>query len=76
MDYEAFYRDHVPKTHLPSDYGGDLESIEILHQKHTEKLMTLKDYFKFEEMQANFEFDSMVDEFLDEMNKVWVEIWN
>lgn len=70
MDYEEFYRDHVPKSHLPSDYGGDLESVENLHQNHVQKLMSLKDYFKFEEMQANFEFDSFVDDFLDEVNKI------
>lgn len=67
MDYEAFYRDHVPKSHLPADYGGDLETVEKLHENHCKKLMKLKDYFYYEEIQSNLKFDSFVDEFLDEI---------
>lgn len=70
MDYEAFYRDHVPKSHLPSDYGGDLESVEKLHEQHCKKIMDLKDYFYYEEQQSNFEFDSYVEEFLDDVQSV------
>jgi hypothetical protein len=67
MDFEAFYRDHIPKSHLPSDYGGDLESVEKLHEKHCKKLKNLKDYFYYEEFQSNFEFDAFAEEFLDEL---------
>lgn len=70
MDYEAFYRDHIPKTHLPKEYGGDLESVEVLHQKHCEKLKSLKNYFIYEKMQTNFEFDPFMKEYFDEINSV------
>ena len=70
MDYEEFYKKFVPKTHLPSDYGGTLESVEKLHEKSREKLENLKDYFIYEEQQSNLEFDEFVDEFFEEMNKI------
>jgi hypothetical protein len=34
---------------LPSDYGGDLESIEELSKKNLQELKILRDYFKVEE---------------------------
>jgi hypothetical protein len=68
MNWSEFYEKHIPQSHLPSDYGGTLDSVDELHKKHCEKLMALKDYFVYEEKQANFEFDEFVDEFLDEMN--------
>lgn len=69
MDYEKFYENFVPKSHLPSDYGGDLESLEELHKKSCKKITGLKDYFLFEEQQAKLEFDPLVDEHFEELNK-------
>jgi hypothetical protein len=59
MDYEKFYRDFIPKSCLPSDYGGDLESIEILHNKNRENLHQMREYFLLEERLMNFEFDEL-----------------
>jgi hypothetical protein len=56
MDYEKFYEEHIPKSCLPSDYGGDLDSIEELHKKHKELLMSQNEYFLLEEKQMNLEF--------------------
>lgn len=56
MDYEKFYEEIIPKACLPSDYGGDLESVEVLHTKHRATLMEMKEYFQLEEKQMNFEF--------------------
>jgi hypothetical protein len=53
MDFEKFYEQHIPKTHLPKDYGGDLEPIEELHSKQRETLMEMRDYFLMEEEQMN-----------------------
>lgn len=61
LDLEKFYKEHVPKSHLPSDFGGDLESVAELHKKHREKLMTLRDYFMMEERQQSSEFDHFSD---------------
>lgn len=49
INWDDFYRDHIPKSHLPSDYGGELDTVEILHKKSCEKLMKLEGYFKYEE---------------------------
>lgn len=56
MDYEKFYEEHIPKSCLPSDYGGDLESVEILHRKNKKILMDMEEYFYLEELQMNLEF--------------------
>lgn len=57
IDYEKFYKEHIPKSHLPSDFGGDLPSVAELHKKHREELMTLRDYFLMEDRQRTSEFD-------------------
>lgn len=58
MDYEKFYEEHIPKSSLPSDFGGDLESVAELHEKHSKDLMRLRNYFIAEEQQAALKFDS------------------
>lgn len=57
MDYEKFYKECIPKSCLPSDYGGDLESLEVLHNNHRESLMKMRDYFLLHERMMNFEFE-------------------
>lgn len=59
MDFEEFYRDHIPKACLPSDYGGYLESVAELHQKHKKLLHNMNDYFILEEKQSNLEFEDL-----------------
>jgi hypothetical protein len=57
IDYEKFYEEHgIPKSILPKDYGGDLPSVEELHEKHKELLMSQNEYFLLDEKQTNFEF--------------------
>ncbi|CAB3224773.1 unnamed protein product [Arctia plantaginis] len=55
-----FYKKHevpekihkiVPKSSLPSDYGGTLPDTQTLHKKCMEDLKLLEDYFKTEEEQ-------------------------
>lgn len=57
MDYEKFYKEHVPRSSLPSEYGGDLKSCLELHQKHRSSLMKLREYFIIEERVMNFELE-------------------
>ncbi|KAG5679563.1 hypothetical protein PVAND_009123 [Polypedilum vanderplanki] len=70
INYEEFYKNFVPKTHLPREYGGLLKSVEELHQQNCQNLTNLKDYFIYEEQQTKLDFDQYVDEFLEEMNKI------
>lgn len=62
MDYEKFYQEHIPKSHLPADFGGDLESVSDMNKKHRESLMELRDYFLAEEEQLNLSYDQYVDD--------------
>lgn len=71
MDYEKFYQECVPKSHLPSDFGGDLESVEELHRKHRESLMELRDYFKLEEQQSSRSYDEYVEDYCDDAKEAW-----
>jgi hypothetical protein len=57
MDYEKFYKNHIPKQCLPSDFGGDLETVAELHEKHCQEFMRLRPYFVAEEQQAALKFD-------------------
>lgn len=62
MDWDEFYKNHVPKSHLPSNYGGDLPSIQKLHEKNREILLQFKSYFNAEERQVQGKFDHLAEE--------------
>ena len=49
INWEEFYEKHIPRSCLPSDYGGDLESVEDLSKKNLEELKDLTDYYNVEE---------------------------
>lgn len=57
LDYQKFYDECIPKSCLPSDYGGDLESIEELHDRHKKSMMKLRDYFLIGDKILNFELE-------------------
>lgn len=57
MDFEKFYENCLPKSCLPSDYGGDLDSIDELHDRHRKSLMELRDFFLIEEKILNMEME-------------------
>lgn len=56
MDWEDFYKNHVPRSCLPSDYGGDLESVEVLSKQNLELWKKHKEYFRYDE-ELTFGFD-------------------
>lgn len=51
MDYEEFHKKWIPKSHLPSDYGGDLSSNEEMTLKFYTELKSLRGYFAAEQKQ-------------------------
>lgn len=63
LNYEEFYKKFVPKSHLPSDYGGDLDSVETLHKQQIKEFMAMRDYFLLEEQQQNHKYDQYADEY-------------
>ncbi|CAO1407095.1 unnamed protein product [Diamesa tonsa] len=54
MDYEKFHNEVLPKSCLPSDYGGDLESVEKLHENHCKEFLTLREFFLATDKQVGF----------------------
>lgn len=63
LDYDKFSKEFIPKSQLPADYGGDLESVEVLQKKYREELMELRDFFLLEEQQMHSKFDHYVEKF-------------
>lgn len=59
-NYEDFFEKYIPRSHMPSDYGGDLESCEELHEKNRELLMEMRDYFINEVLQTNLMLEDRV----------------
>jgi hypothetical protein len=56
INWEEFYKNHVPRSCLPRDYGGDLESVEELSKKNLELWKKHKEYFRYDE-ELTFGFD-------------------
>lgn len=54
MNMESFYNDYVPKSSLPKCFGGDLETLEILHKKHCQELKRMREYFIDDEKETRF----------------------
>lgn len=59
-DYKEFFQKHVPKSHMPSDFGGDLASVAELHEQNRQLLEEMRDYFLLEEGQMNLKYDCFV----------------
>lgn len=48
-----FYKECVPKSCFPSDYGGDLASIEELSEKTSNQMNLLAEYYNLEERSSS-----------------------
>lgn len=58
--YENFFKKFVPRSHMPSDYGGNLASVLELHEQNRKVLEEMRDYFLWEEDQLNLKFEDKV----------------
>ena len=67
-NYEEFFKKFIPKSHMPSDYGGDLPSVLELHEKNTRMLEEMREYFLLEEGQMMLKYEDHVEvlDFVDE----------
>lgn len=57
MNLDDFHKKCIPKSCLPSEYGGDLGPIEDIREKHKKSLLRLRDYFLIEEKILNFQLE-------------------
>lgn len=53
VNMEDFYKNCIPKENTPADYGGDLPSIEQLNEKYYKDLISMQEYFAWEEQQRH-----------------------
>lgn len=58
MKMEDFHKNHVPKKYLPCDYGGDGESMTVLHQAMWKKMEDLGPFYEQEYNQRRL-YDSL-----------------
>lgn len=56
---EEFFRDYIPKSSVPADYGGDCPSIEELSDNFQKELIGMREYFAWEEGQRCLVKDEM-----------------
>jgi hypothetical protein len=67
--YDDIYESHVPKSHMPKNLGGDLDTtIEELHKITCMNILSCREYFLLEEKQMKLELDKFLnnnDEFTD-----------
>lgn len=64
VDYKEFQQKHgIPSSHLPSNYGGDLPTLETMHLKQQDEIMEMREYFQLEEAQTHNEYDHLAEEF-------------
>lgn len=54
---DDFYQNFIPKTHLPSDYGGELENVKEMHTKTIQILTDLNPHFAEEENQRKIYYN-------------------
>lgn len=52
------FQECIPRSSLPSDFGGDCESVEVLHNRHCEMMVKNRNFFIAEEKQTNGFYDS------------------
>lgn len=57
MNYEKFYKEYLPRSCLPAEYGGHLQTSMELHKIHRQSLVEMREYFLFEERVMNFELE-------------------
>lgn len=57
MNLEKFHEDHIPKSSLPREYGGDLECIADLYDQQRKSLMDMRNFFLSFDRLLNFEFE-------------------
>jgi hypothetical protein len=62
INWEDFYQKHIPKSHLPCDYGGELPSVAELSKQEHKTLIGLKEYFENEERQIHYGYDDQAEE--------------
>lgn len=62
INWEEFHQKYIPKSHLPSDYGGDLRSIKEMHEESPEILQRFKTYFAVDARGMRGELDYLAEE--------------
>lgn len=56
---DEFYKNVIPRSGLPSDFGGDLSSVSELHEQFKDEYYNLRDYFRAEEEQRGIFWDQL-----------------
>lgn len=56
---DDFYKNVLPRSGLPSNFGGELASVDELHEQFKSEYYNLRDYFRAEEEQRGFYWDKL-----------------
>jgi hypothetical protein len=55
---EKIYVERVPRSSLPSDFGGDGKTAEEYNKQLWDEFIDAREYFMLEEKQARLELDA------------------
>lgn len=59
-DLSAIFDSSIPRSHMPRDLHGDLETIKEFHDKTRKEIEEMQDYFSIFEKQSSLELDQYV----------------
>lgn len=62
IDWNEFNRNHIPASHLPSDFNGNLPELKKLNEKTKKLLNDFKEYFIMEDKQIKGNYDYLAEE--------------
>lgn len=62
INWEEFNKNHVPASHLPSDFNGNLPTLKELNENSKKMLQDFKEYFAMETEQVWGKHDHLAEE--------------
>lgn len=69
---EKFHDEHVPRSCLPSEFGGVCGTMEDLQQQMYHEFSEMREYFSVEEKQAALELDwDIITGFFAFLKPIW-----
>lgn len=57
VDMEKVFAERIPRSSLPSNFGGDAKPIEVLHKQLWDEFIAVRDFYAMEEKQSKLQLD-------------------
>jgi hypothetical protein len=67
IDWNEFNKNHLPASHLPSDFNGELPTLIELNERSKKLLKDFEEYFLMEDKQIRGDLDHLAEEIKKQM---------